>query len=65
MDPRSLFRDWGIWGWTWALGWFGFVLGLVMIPDVVSGSAPFSILFLPVGGAALMLTSSHQALKAT
>ncbi len=61
MDPRFLFKDWGIWGWTWALGWFGFVLGLVLVPEVTKGAVPSLVLLVPLAGAALMVASSRLA----
>jgi hypothetical protein len=62
LGPHSFARDWGVWGWIWALGWFGFVLGVLLVPDALRGNGPLLVLVLPVIGAFLMLTSSRRAL---
>lgn len=61
--PDALFRDWGAWGWFWALGWFGFILGLLLVPDVLAGLGSPLLLLLPPAGAALMLGSAEVAGK--
>lgn len=63
LEPGSFVRDWGIWGWIWALGWFGFVLGILLAPEVLRGHTSSLVLLMPALGAALMLASSERALK--
>lgn len=62
LGPHAFAKDWGMWGWIWALGWFGFVLGILLLPDAIRGNGPLLVLALPVMGALLMLTSSKRAL---
>lgn len=61
MDPRFYLRDWGAWGWIWALGWLWFVLGIVLIPEFLKGTTSSIVFLLPLAGAALMLASSRFA----
>ncbi|MFQ6013100.1 MAG: hypothetical protein ACE5LS_05600 [Thermoplasmata archaeon] len=61
MEPRHFFKDWGVWGWLWALGWFGFILGLLLAPASWGGLLSPGLLLLPALGAFLMRASERQA----
>ncbi|MFQ5838678.1 MAG: hypothetical protein ACE5HJ_07830 [Thermoplasmata archaeon] len=62
LKPGSFTKDWGIWGWIWALGWFGFVLGILLAPEVLRGHTSFLVLLMPAMGGLLMFASSRKAL---
>jgi hypothetical protein len=63
LSPGSFVRDWGVWGWVWAGGWFAFVLGILMAPDALRGQASLLILLMPALGAFFMFASSRRALN--
>lgn len=64
LEPGAYFKDWGVYGWIWALGWFGFVLGLLLVPESLMGRASPLVLSLPALGALLMVGSVRRALAA-
>ncbi|MCJ2531417.1 MAG: hypothetical protein LN413_03760 [Candidatus Thermoplasmatota archaeon] len=61
LEASAYFRDWGPWGWAWAVGLFAFLLGLLLAPLAMSGVTPGALLFAPLPGAVLMRAAATSA----
>lgn len=59
-EARDYFRDWGSWGWLWALGLYVFLLGLLLLPLAAAGQVPGVLSFASLPGAALMRASAKS-----
>jgi hypothetical protein len=60
-EASEYFRDWGFWGWLWALGLYVFLLGLLLIPLAVAGQVPGALLCTSLPGFVLMRASTKSA----
>lgn len=54
LEASAYFRDWGPWGWVWAVGLYAFLLGLLLAPLALAGVTSGALLFAPMPGAVLM-----------
>lgn len=61
LEPGDYFRDWGPWGWLWAIGLYAFLSGLLLAPMATAGQAPAALVFVALPGAVLMRASVRGA----
>ena len=54
LEATDYFRDWGAWGWIWAVGLSAFLLGLILAPLALWGEASGALFFAALPGAVLM-----------
>ncbi len=60
LEATRYFRDWGAWGWIWAVGLVAFLLGLILAPLALSGEASGALFFAALPGAVLMRAAANS-----
>ena len=60
LEAIRYFRDWGPWGWVWAVGLYAFLLGLILAPLALAGEVSGVLFFAAIPGAMLMRAAGNS-----